>query len=125
MQRTQTALLRLILAMVVVVSTLALSLPRRRFYRPSAQLVAFAKSRLTTQESQRDSQDLKVDDTSWAGVSNVLVCGDGDLSYSAWLSPRLAEAGISLTATVLEDKDTHHTGMMCFLAYFARRTACV
>jgi hypothetical protein len=45
----------------------------------------------------------------WGGVSNVLVCGDGDLSYSGcWLAPQLAETGVSLTATVLEDMETHH-----------------
>lgn len=48
----------------------------------------------------------------WDKVSNILVCGDGDLSYSGcWLAPQMAEAGVSLTATVLEDMETHHTGV--------------
>ena len=46
----------------------------------------------------------------WKGVSSVLVCGDGDLSYSAWLAAQLAEAGVSLTATVLEKEEVHNSG---------------
>lgn len=48
----------------------------------------------------------------WTGVSNVLVCGDGDLSYSAWLSEQLAEADVALTATVLESEEVHNSGAL-------------
>jgi hypothetical protein len=57
----------------------------------------------------------------WDGVSNMLVCGDGDLSYSACLAPQLAEAGVSLTATVLEDKETHHIGVLSQWLVFVER----
>lgn len=47
----------------------------------------------------------------WTGVSNVLICGDGDLSYSAWLAEQLAEADdVNLTATVLESEEIHNSG---------------
>jgi hypothetical protein len=52
----------------------------------------------------------------------MLVCGDGDLSYSAcWLSPRLAVAGVTLTATVLEDKETHHNGALSQWLFFLNK----
>ena len=41
-------------------------------------------------------------------VSSWLVCGDGDLSYSAEIAPILTLSNISLTATVLEDQNDHH-----------------
>lgn len=40
-------------------------------------------------------------------IASLLVVGDGDLSYSASVSPELASLGISLLATVLEDEATH------------------
>ena len=40
--------------------------------------------------------------------SSWLVCGDGDLSYSAAVAPFLAPSNLSLTATVLEDQADHH-----------------
>ena len=52
-------------------------------------------------------------DQSWTFVENdkrirnILVCGDGDLSYSAAIAPQLKKLGISLTATVWEDQSTH------------------
>ena len=39
-----------------------------------------------------------------------LVCGDGDLSFCAVLSPDTDQRGIELTATVLEDEETHNSG---------------
>ena len=42
-------------------------------------------------------------------IRNILVVGDGDLSYSAEISPELQQAGINLYATVLEDESTHNT----------------
>ena len=52
-------------------------------------------------------------DQSWTFVENekrirnILVCGDGDLSFSAAIAPQLKKLGISLTATVWEDQSTH------------------
>ena len=40
-------------------------------------------------------------------ISSMLVCGDGDLSFSAFIAPSLHEADIKLTATVLEDREAH------------------
>jgi len=40
-------------------------------------------------------------------ISNILVCGDGDLSYSAFIAPTLHKLGIKMTATVLETKEIH------------------
>ena len=47
----------------------------------------------------------------WAlsNISSILVCGDGDLSFSAFIAPSLHEADIKLTATVLEDREAHQT----------------
>lgn len=42
-------------------------------------------------------------------VSSWLVCGDGDLSYSAEIAPLLTLFNVSLTATVLEDQATHQS----------------
>lgn len=55
-------------------------------------------------------QELALRQDEWKGVSDVLVCGDGDLSYSAWLTQQLGDSGVSLTATVLESKEAHNTG---------------
>ena len=41
-------------------------------------------------------------------IESLLVVGDGDLSHSAALAPSLADVGVKLTATVLEDQETHH-----------------
>mmetsp|Transcript_22761 Transcript_22761/g.41367 ORF Transcript_22761/g.41367 Transcript_22761/m.41367 type:complete len:166 (-) Transcript_22761:535-1032(-) len=54
-------------------------------------------------------QELALRQDEWKGVSDVLVCGDGDLSYSAWLMQQLGDSGVSLTATVLESKEAHNT----------------
>ena len=44
-------------------------------------------------------------------IQNILVCGDGDLSFSADVAAELDSLGISLFATVLEDETTHNRGM--------------
>ena len=43
-------------------------------------------------------------------ISNLLVCGDGDLSYSASVAHQLANLNISLTASVLESHEKHNKG---------------
>jgi hypothetical protein len=43
-------------------------------------------------------------------ISNILVCGDGDLSFSAEIASELDALGIDLYASVLEDESTHNTG---------------
>ena len=40
-------------------------------------------------------------------IKNLLVCGDGDLSFSASIASNLASKKIQLTATVLENKKEH------------------
>lgn len=40
-------------------------------------------------------------------ISNLLVCGDGDLSYSASIAPTLHRLGIQMISTVLETKESH------------------
>ncbi len=54
------------------------------------------------QDENRDEND--------ATIRNILVCGDGDLSYSAEIAPELDTLGIELYATVLEEESTHNTG---------------
>lgn len=43
-------------------------------------------------------------------IKNILVCGDGDLSYCAEIAPELERLGIELFATVLEEEDIHNRG---------------
>jgi hypothetical protein len=43
-------------------------------------------------------------------IENVLVCGDGDLSFSADIASELESLNITLFATVLEDEATHNQG---------------
>ena len=43
-------------------------------------------------------------------ISNLLVCGDGDLSFSASIAPQLSSLGIRFTASVLEEQSVHHEG---------------
>jgi len=52
-----------------------------------------------------------------ARIRNILVCGDGDLSYSAEISSELDTLGIELYATVLEDEETHNKGMLATNAF--------
>lgn len=42
-----------------------------------------------------------------SNICSLLVCGDGDLSFCAAIAPSLQDADINLTATVLEDRETH------------------
>ena len=44
-------------------------------------------------------------------IQNILICGDGDLSYSAEIAHELSDMGIELYATVLEVEDVHNEGM--------------
>lgn len=44
-------------------------------------------------------------------IRNILVCGDGDLSFSADVAEELENLNIKLFATVLEDEMTHNEGM--------------
>lgn len=41
----------------------------------------------------------------------VLVCGDGNLSYSASIAQRMKDRGAHLTATVLESQQEHKRGV--------------
>jgi hypothetical protein len=43
-------------------------------------------------------------------IENILVCGDGDLSFSADIASELESLNITLFATVLEDEMTHNQG---------------
>lgn len=51
----------------------------------------------------------------------LLVCGDGDLSFSSSVSKKLAEEGVHLTATVLETKENHRQGKLVFVLLLLRR----
>lgn len=59
----------------------------------------------------KESESSLLHETSFdeSAVSNWLICGDGDLSYSAKIAPYLNLCNVSLTATVLEDQATHHS----------------
>jgi hypothetical protein len=73
----------------------------------------------------RSGSGSEKDTEHWNGVSSMLVCGDGDLSYSACcLSTQLAKAGVTLTATVLEDKDTHHNGVLSPWLFLLNESNC-
>ena len=45
-------------------------------------------------------------------ICNILVWGDGDLSYSTKIAYELNNLGIELFATMLEGKDTHNQGTL-------------
>lgn len=51
-------------------------------------------------------------------IRNILVCGDGDLSFSAGIAAELEILDIKLFATVLEDENTHNKGMVNGLKIF-------
>lgn len=55
-----------------------------------------------------DQTTVEKDDT----IRHILVCGDGDLSYSAEIASELDALGIELYATVLEDEATHNKGTL-------------
>ena len=57
--------------------------------------------------SDRDDSLVEKDAT----IRNILVCGDGDLSYSAEIASELDALGVDLYATVLEDEETHNKGV--------------
>ena len=92
----------------------ALSTPFRNSCKAFLSVMATPR-RATSQQRATHSSDFTatnaVDSSKiWNGISNVLVCGDGDLSYSAGLAEQLAEVGVSLTATVLETEEVHNSG---------------
>jgi hypothetical protein len=41
-------------------------------------------------------------------ISNILICGDGDMSYAASIANHCFQLGISMTVSVLEDEITHN-----------------
>jgi len=59
------------------------------------------------QQGQQQSEDKPPSHYEHQMISNMLVCGDGDLSYSASIAPILQKMGIHLTATVLESQEDH------------------
>lgn len=87
--------------------------------RSSCRSVVFwGRQRLSLQESvvehefEKDAihQDLPFVQEA-EDVSSWLICGDGDLSFSASIAQSLSSqqgSGVSLIATVLEDQETHH-----------------
>ena len=66
----------------------------------------------TSTESSSDQQQRQRDAENNNFIQNILVCGDGDLSYSAEIANQLSDMGIELYATVLEVEDVHNEGML-------------
>jgi hypothetical protein len=60
--------------------------------------------------NQKDADD--DDDNNRSLISNLLVCGDGDLSYSASIAPHLSQLGIHFIASVLEEQSMHNEGTL-------------
>ncbi|CAJ1969668.1 unnamed protein product [Cylindrotheca closterium] len=56
-----------------------------------------------TENTQKKSSNLD------HGSTTLLVCGDGDLSYSAGIAEKLAKSNINMVATVLEEENIHQT----------------
>lgn len=69
----------------------------------------FLPSNTNTYNSEDD--DIATDNNPSSTIRNILVCGDGDLSYSAEIAPELEKLGIKLYATVLEKEDVHNEGI--------------
>ena len=65
----------------------------------------------TSTESSSDQQQRQRYAENNNFIQNILVCGDGDLSYSAEIANQLSDMGIELYATVLEVEDVHNEGM--------------
>ena len=49
--------------------------------------------------------------TSGEKENHVLICGDGDLSYSASVAEKLAQNNVKVFASVLESEEDHSRGM--------------
>ncbi|KAI2503832.1 protein of unknown function (DUF2431) [Fragilaria crotonensis] len=87
------------IASLIAIDGWALSRSKHVFPQRQFELGLFTKAAETT----LDPSLLDV-----SRVSSWLVCGDGDLSYSAAIAPFLSQSNVSLTATVLEDQNDHH-----------------
>ena len=69
---------------------------------------AYERASAADRWSPIQNDELDDDDPSKkATIRNLLVVGDGDLSFSASVSPELASLGVDLLASVLEDEETH------------------
>ena len=71
-------------------------------------------SNLSEQSTDKINSSDETSDGSTDLIRNILVCGDGDLSYSAEIAPVLDMLGIQLFASVLEDQVTHNQGMILY-----------
>lgn len=80
------------------------------------------KWRFALAEKEDHHHHGREDDAEIEIISNILVCGDGDLSFSAEIASELDALGIDLYASVLEDESTHNTGakfdaICCYIFY--------
>ena len=101
-----------------VIATLAIG---ALSFTPSSPIERFSRSTATTIISSSLSSTIpsssvpakENDDSIWKFVDsnekikNMLVCGDGDLSFSASIAQTVHNEDICLTATVLEDQEAH------------------
>jgi len=83
---------------------------RRRHITSSITQLNLSSDTKSISSPTKNKWEFVATDDSGSLIKNILVCGDGDLSYTANVAKELSDVdeGIKLFATVLEDEETHN-----------------
>jgi len=83
---------------------------RRRHITSSITQLNLSSDTNSISSPTKNKWEFVATDDSGSFIKNILVCGDGDLSYTANVAKELSDVneGIKLFATVLEDEETHN-----------------
>ena len=83
--------------------------------------LSFASSYSSNDLDEGDDCGLDTPQSSTSTIGSLLICGDGDLSFSASTTDELEKLGLNevvVTSTVLEDEKTHNEGKHCLFVTF-------